>query len=175
MAEPALNVGKAGARRIRLRGHVQGVGFRPFVYRLACELGVVGQVQNQLGEVEVIAAGAPADVERFTRAFAQHPPEWFVQTVLGKRLRPQAMVVGYDFRFGRARARDVDLLRKLGFKVFYGDASRHDLLHAAGAERARLLVLAIGIPVGLRGASLMRQGRGPKLIDRREAERPPRV
>jgi voltage-gated potassium channel Kch len=37
----------------------------------------------------------------------------------------------------------VEVLRKLGFKVFYGDASRHDLLHAAGAERARLLVLAI--------------------------------
>jgi monovalent cation:proton antiporter-2 (CPA2) family protein len=37
----------------------------------------------------------------------------------------------------------VELLRKLGLKVFYGDASRPDLLHAAGAERARLLVLAL--------------------------------
>lgn len=37
----------------------------------------------------------------------------------------------------------VDLLRKLGLKVFYGDASRHDLMHAAGAEKAKLLVLAV--------------------------------
>lgn len=37
----------------------------------------------------------------------------------------------------------VDLLRKLGLKVFYGDASRHDLLHAAGAGAANVLVLAI--------------------------------
>ncbi len=37
----------------------------------------------------------------------------------------------------------VDLLRKLGIQVFYGDASRLDLLHAAGAERAKLFVLAI--------------------------------
>jgi monovalent cation:proton antiporter-2 (CPA2) family protein len=37
----------------------------------------------------------------------------------------------------------VDVLRRLGFKVFYGDASRHDLLNAAGAQKARLLVLAI--------------------------------
>ncbi len=37
----------------------------------------------------------------------------------------------------------VELLRKLGLKVFYGDASRHDLLHAAGAENAKVLVLAI--------------------------------
>ncbi len=37
----------------------------------------------------------------------------------------------------------VELLRKLGLKVFYGDASRHDLLHAAGAEKAKVLVLAL--------------------------------
>ncbi len=38
---------------------------------------------------------------------------------------------------------NVDLLRKLGLKVFYGDASRHDLLHAAGAEDAKLLIVAV--------------------------------
>ena len=36
----------------------------------------------------------------------------------------------------------VELLRKLGLKVFYGDASRQDLLHAAGAAKARILILA---------------------------------
>jgi monovalent cation:proton antiporter-2 (CPA2) family protein len=40
----------------------------------------------------------------------------------------------------------VDLLRRLGLKVFFGDASRYDLLHAAGAEHARLLVLALDSP-----------------------------
>jgi monovalent cation:proton antiporter-2 (CPA2) family protein len=37
----------------------------------------------------------------------------------------------------------VDLLRKLGLKVFYGDASRYDLLHSAGADKAKILILAI--------------------------------
>lgn len=37
----------------------------------------------------------------------------------------------------------VELLRKLGLKVFYGDASRHDLLHAAGAKKAEVLILAV--------------------------------
>lgn len=37
----------------------------------------------------------------------------------------------------------VDLLRKLGFTVFYGDATRHELLEAAGARDAELLVCAI--------------------------------
>ena len=40
----------------------------------------------------------------------------------------------------------VDLLRKLGLKVFYGDATRADLLAAAGARQARLIVLALDSP-----------------------------
>jgi glutathione-regulated potassium-efflux system ancillary protein KefC len=37
----------------------------------------------------------------------------------------------------------IDVLRRFGFKVFYGDATRADLLRAAGAARARALVVAI--------------------------------
>jgi len=38
----------------------------------------------------------------------------------------------------------VDLLRKMGFKVYYGDASRYELLYAAGAAKAKVIVIAIG-------------------------------
>lgn len=41
----------------------------------------------------------------------------------------------------------VDLLRKMGFKVFYGDATRLDILHSAGADSARILVVAIDSPL----------------------------
>ncbi len=37
----------------------------------------------------------------------------------------------------------VDVLRKMGFKVFYGDASRHSLLHSAGAADAKIIIIAI--------------------------------
>jgi monovalent cation:proton antiporter-2 (CPA2) family protein len=37
----------------------------------------------------------------------------------------------------------VDVLRKMGFKVFYGDASRLDLLKSAGAGEARIIIIAI--------------------------------
>lgn len=37
----------------------------------------------------------------------------------------------------------VELLRRMGFKVYYGDASRAELLAAAGAERARLIIIAL--------------------------------
>jgi voltage-gated potassium channel Kch len=37
----------------------------------------------------------------------------------------------------------IDMLRSFGAKCFYGDAAREDLLRAAGAERARVLVVAV--------------------------------
>jgi len=41
---------------------------------------------------------------------------------------------------------NVDLLRKMGLKVFYGDAARHDMLNAAGVEEATLLIIAVDNP-----------------------------
>jgi monovalent cation:proton antiporter-2 (CPA2) family protein len=40
-------------------------------------------------------------------------------------------------------AEQVELVRKLGVKVFYGDASRLELLHAAGASMAKLMIIGI--------------------------------
>jgi monovalent cation:proton antiporter-2 (CPA2) family protein len=37
----------------------------------------------------------------------------------------------------------IDFLRKIGMKAFYGDAVRHDLLESAGADKARLLIIAL--------------------------------
>jgi glutathione-regulated potassium-efflux system ancillary protein KefC len=40
----------------------------------------------------------------------------------------------------------IELLKRFDFRVYYGDATRLDLLHAAGAERAKVLVIAIDDP-----------------------------
>jgi monovalent cation:proton antiporter-2 (CPA2) family protein len=40
----------------------------------------------------------------------------------------------------------VDLLRKFGYKVYYGDASRFDLMKAAGAEKAEIIIIAMDTP-----------------------------
>ncbi len=40
----------------------------------------------------------------------------------------------------------IEALKRFDFRVYYGDATRLDLLHAAGAEHAKLLVLAIDDP-----------------------------
>ena len=57
-----------------------------------------------------------------------------------------------------ASADQVDVLRRYGNKVYYGDASRLDLLRAAGVEQADLFVLAIDdIEASVRTAEIVRQ------------------
>jgi len=50
---------------LRLRGRVQGVGFRPVVFRLAHELGLRGWVRNDAAGAEVALGGSLGAVERF--------------------------------------------------------------------------------------------------------------
>ncbi|MGG7567700.1 carbamoyltransferase HypF [Rhodovulum sp. DZ06] len=62
-----------GARAIRVRGAVQGVGFRPFVWRLARDRGIRGDVRNDADGVLIHAEGAALDA--FEAAlWAEAPP-----------------------------------------------------------------------------------------------------
>jgi len=51
-------------------------------------------------------------IEPFSFAFAQHSATWFAHEILERRFHPSAIVVGYDFRFGRNRQGDFGLLQK---------------------------------------------------------------
>ncbi len=62
------------ARLLRVRGVVQGVGFRPFVYRLARDHGIAGWVRNGGEGVEIHAEGPPEALAAFVRAFEAPPP-----------------------------------------------------------------------------------------------------
>lgn len=57
----------------------------------------------------------------------------------------------------------IETLRKFGFKVFYGDLTRLDLLEAAGAKDARLLVLAMDDPAAVLKAAETASKHFPKL------------
>ena len=63
------------ARRLLFGGRVQGVGFRPFVFRAAHRCQVDGWVRNLAGTVEVMAQGRPDDLARFAHSLvAEAPP-----------------------------------------------------------------------------------------------------
>ncbi len=66
--------GARSRRGITVRGVVQGVGFRPFVYTTAAELSLSGRVANDSSGVRVEIEGAPADLDEFMRRLRDSPP-----------------------------------------------------------------------------------------------------
>ncbi|HLK10613.1 MAG TPA: carbamoyltransferase HypF [Candidatus Binatia bacterium] len=61
-------------RRIEIRGTVQGVGFRPWVLRLARAAGVAGRVRNDPGGVTIEAFAAAGVLDAFYRRLLEAPP-----------------------------------------------------------------------------------------------------
>jgi hydrogenase maturation protein HypF len=73
--------------RARIEGTVQGVGFRPYVYRLADELGVAGHVLNDSRGVVVEVEAPEETVERFlARLPAEAPPLATVERVTAEQV-----------------------------------------------------------------------------------------
>ncbi|HSB12632.1 MAG TPA: carbamoyltransferase HypF [Blastocatellia bacterium] len=75
--------------RITIRGAVQGVGFRPFVYRLATELGLPGWVNNSSQGVFIEVEGTRELLETFLlRLEPEKPPRAFIQSLEPSYLDP---------------------------------------------------------------------------------------
>ena len=60
--------------QIKVSGQVQGVGFRPFVFRLAHELGLAGWVRNDSSGVEISVEGERLQVARLLERLQSEPP-----------------------------------------------------------------------------------------------------
>jgi len=63
--------GVAVRKAIDVTGIVQGVGFRPFVYRLAHDCNLTGFIANTPSGVTIEIQGGDASVENFARLFAE--------------------------------------------------------------------------------------------------------
>jgi hydrogenase maturation protein HypF len=75
--------------RVRVEGVVQGVGFRPYVYRLAHELGLGGYVLNDVRGVLLEVEGPAATVKRFLeRLVTESPPLATIESVEHHELGP---------------------------------------------------------------------------------------
>jgi hydrogenase maturation protein HypF len=68
-----MTVAHLEGKRIRIQGTVQGVGFRPWIYRTARMTDVRGRVRNDSAGVTIEAFGSDADLERFLAAL-EFPP-----------------------------------------------------------------------------------------------------
>jgi glutathione-regulated potassium-efflux system ancillary protein KefC len=90
---------------------------------------MLARVAGEEREADAVSADGPVIIAGFGR-FGQIVG----RLLLASGIRP--VVLDHD-------ADAVDSLRKFGYKVYYGDATRLDLLEAAGASKARLLVNAI--------------------------------
>ena len=74
MAEPLSAPISLTRKKIQVTGLVQGVGFRPFVYRLACRHNLAGWVRNTSRGVEIEVEGPPASLDLFIRQLSQKAP-----------------------------------------------------------------------------------------------------
>jgi len=89
------------AARVRVRGLVQGVGFRPFVYRLARELELDGCVRNDGEGVQIDVAGSRAAIASLLERLRRDAPP--LARVTGVESRPLAGVPARGFAIVASR------------------------------------------------------------------------
>ena len=100
---PAVAAGDASRVRVRIRvrGAVQGVGFRPFVYRRALALELSGWVRNSAVGVVVEAEGEREGVARLIAEIRDRPPAHAVVAGVGVRRLAARGGAGFEIRASR--------------------------------------------------------------------------
>jgi len=71
--------------KIKITGRVQGVGFRPFVYRLAKSNNLTGWVLNSTGSVEILVQGNDSNIKNFIDTLNQDPPPSLILKLFQKK------------------------------------------------------------------------------------------
>lgn len=82
-------------QRVIVTGQVQGVGFRPFVYRIARRYGLSGSVCNDAGRVEIDAYGTAAALRSFLKALVREAPALARPEILAVHAAPLAPAQGF--------------------------------------------------------------------------------
>src|SRR5687768_15352767 len=90
------------AKRILVKGIVQGVGFRPFVYRLATQLHLHGWVCNTARGVEIFVDGQNGNLEQFIRNLSIEKPSLAKIDSLEVNEAPPDLSSGFEIRESQA-------------------------------------------------------------------------
>src|SRR5215472_16230883 len=107
---------KAGTQRLRitLRGAVQGVGFRPFVYRLTTEMSLTGWVLNSSSGLVVEVEGAPDELRHFEQRLETERPKASVVTARESEWLPSQGFTRFEIHHSEAdSAKSVNVLPDL--------------------------------------------------------------
>jgi len=84
-------------------GIVQGVGFRPFVYRLACRFGLRGWVSNTVHGVKIEVVGKNGALDRFAESLrSEAPPMAEIVSVRRRKIKP-ALYETFEIRSSISR------------------------------------------------------------------------
>ena len=92
---------------IIFRGIVQGVGFRPTVYRIAQKLGMKGCVRNMGGAVQLICTGAPEEIDAFIREIVSRKPP--MSRISGVERKKINTAVFHDFTIATSSAEEDEI------------------------------------------------------------------
>ncbi|MCD6384831.1 carbamoyltransferase HypF [Candidatus Sumerlaeota bacterium] len=92
------------ASRIKIRGRVQGIGFRPFVYRLANELGLKGWILNDKEGVVIHIEGSEEKINRFLELLPARAPELaHFESLVRRTVEPKGI---NEFSIRQSESRD---------------------------------------------------------------------
>jgi hydrogenase maturation protein HypF len=104
-----MEKGLRGARLV-VRGVVQGVGFRPFVYRIAHRHGLRGWIVNSSRGVVIEVEGPADEVDAFTRAIEEAaPPLARIEAIEREEIEPEG-ASGFEIRASRAEEAESTLI-----------------------------------------------------------------
>lgn len=94
---------------IKVRGVVQGVGFRPFVYRIARDLRLCGWVLNGEEGVEIHAQGAESGLQEFLRRLKTEAPP--ASRIAGIQVQPADLLALHEFVIKESERKDRPTVR----------------------------------------------------------------
>ncbi len=167
-------LGPWGARRLAI-SISQGGEFAFVLFAVGAASGVLVTAQTELLAVVVTLSMAATPLLLLIDDWAGKPKSAALAAFETLPEKDGHVIIAGFGRFGQITARilrakrlpftaldisaeQVDFVKKYGSKVFYGDASRSEILAAAGADKARALVLAIDdVEASMRTAEVLKQ------------------
>jgi len=117
-------INKLKVEALKIKGESVIITFHPHPRKIISSAILGVRLINTLEEKIEVLSGLGVDhlvIVPFTDAFANQPAEDYVQNFLFEKFHPDAIIIGYDHRFGRERLGDYKLMEKMapqfGFKI----------------------------------------------------------